>query len=316
MNAMYNEQRKQEFIAKNNLHSNKQSFITFMSRWFKASSFTEELKGKDICEFTSKEIVSFYKSQFIGSYDTLLSLHNYLDTYSTWCNKNGWIPDGINHFPEVKSFMLAECVDKQQLHNKIITREALLDYIDNLPSDDAVLLLGLFEGMNLDDFHWIEAKHLHGNILNIPKGRKLRVSDELARYIVKSANEYTKYGAKGRQIFFNEEDRRVIKDVMINRGNSKETDEEIEAGRMMKYRNEIKILKIHAEEKEKMECPWISVVYLAYSGQIHLLKKWMEKDGISLEDAAKRHINEMKGRYGSAWALNQRYLDKFGYAFE
>jgi len=302
---MFNEDRKLQFIEENNLHKteHKQNFVSLMTRWFEKVSFDEEAKGKDLCNYTSKELLELYKSMFIGSYDMLVVIHNYFNVYAAWCLKRGEVYDGINHFAEISLKKLGECIDNTVAYNKIVSRNDLLEFIETLCVDDAALLLGLFEGLTFEDFNVLEGKHVKRNIVQIPEGRKLRVSDELARYLVESANTYTKHGIIGREVYLDEDDRRVIKNLKQKRLGE-------EPDRYMKYRNVLRTIKGRARYG------WISATGLPQSGVIDMLKTYMETENKSLQAVADEHIDEIRLRYGSAWRLDTRFMTKFGHCFK
>ena len=305
--AMFNEERKLKFIEENNLYrQNRSNFVYLMTKWFSKTAFDEELKGKDLCNYTSKELLELYKSLFIGSYDMLVVVHSYFNIYAAWCLERGEVDDGINHFAEISLKKLGECIDNTVAHDKVVTRENLLKFIDSsLNPDDAALLLGLFEGLTFEDFDYLEAKHVKGNEVNIPKGRKLRVSDELARYLVESANEYTKHGSNGREINLDIDDPRVIKNLKLRRLGE-------EPDRFMKYRNMIRTIKNNCPEHYE----WISAAGLPQSGAVDILKRYMDEEGKPLEVVAKEHLNDIRERYGSGWRFDGRFMTKFGHCFK
>lgn len=305
--AMFNEERKLKFIEENNLfRQNKSNFVYLMTKWFSKAAFDEELKGKDLCNYTSKELLELYKSFFIGSYDMLVIVHSYFNVYAAWCLQRGEVNDGINHFAEISLKKLGECIDDTIAHDKIVTRQNLLKFVESsLMPDDASLLLGLFEGLTFEDFDVVEGKHIKGNVVSIPKGRNLRVSDDLARYLVQSANEYTKYSSNGRATYFDTDDPRVIKNFKLRRLGE-------EPDRFMKYRNMIRTIKNNCPERYD----WISAAGLPQSGVVDMLKRYMKEEEKSLEFVAKEHLQDIRERYGSGWRFDGRFMTKFGYCFE
>lgn len=141
---MYNSLQKERYI------SDKESDTIlaegFLDRIFnKSESFEEELQ-KDICQFTTSEILDFYKVLNVRSLDSLLNYHSQYLSYGSWCMQQSLIPDGINHFNELNLDILKNCVNKAAMEDSIITEEQLYEILSKLinPRDQFVLIM-LFE---------------------------------------------------------------------------------------------------------------------------------------------------------------------------
>lgn len=186
-----NKERKEQFIAnksKEVLMSNN------LGNTFDAAELLEEKYGKDIAEWTTGEIIGFYKYLSTPYIQSLVNIHNSLTGYTNWCVMNGLVRDNQNHFTEITSAALCKCVDLTTLERLIITREDLLRDIKKLNNYcDMMILLGLFEGIPVHDNVLKDVKYSdldENNILHLKNGVDLKVSSEL-RSIMETASEET-----------------------------------------------------------------------------------------------------------------------------
>ena len=194
---MFNEERKLQFL------SEKGSVAILSQNLRKAFEDAEPMETKynrDLCEWTSEEILGFYKFLSTSYIQTLVQLHNSLESYANWCLVNGLISDNQNHFTEIKSEALCKCVDLNRLENLIITRERLLDEIKHLPNFcDQFIFLGLFEGIPNKNqcLQNVKLSDLNGNELSLCDGTSRIISDEL-KHIMHQANDEDAYVSMGK----------------------------------------------------------------------------------------------------------------------
>ena len=106
---MFNEGQKLEYIEDNrytNLH-----LEVFMPRLFGQTEPIEKRKNKDVAEWTSGEIVEYYKSLCRISLDSLANLHSQFRKYAEWCWSKHLLQDNQNHFEEINRDILQTCLN-------------------------------------------------------------------------------------------------------------------------------------------------------------------------------------------------------------
>lgn len=207
---MYNESRKKQYI--NIRESSATLPQNALERLFNSTESFEEKFKKDVCEWTTKEILDFYKYLDQYSLSSLVVINSNLSLYTTWCLTETLVPDGQNHFLEIRPDMLNSCVNKEYLNSLIISREDLIANIDRLPNYvDRYMFLAFYEG--ICGPMYTEMTHLRigdivGNDANLYNGRVVQISDKLKEIIEFAANEtqYQTYGRTGRVIKMSEEE--------------------------------------------------------------------------------------------------------------
>jgi len=207
MHNMYNEQRKLQYIKE-------KTDITILAKngWyiFEKTEPRETKYGRDLCEWTSEEILDFYRYYNTPSFQALVMVHNFLDGYTNWCLINGLIGDNQNHFREIKTDALTKCVNTNALDEKIFSREELLEEIRQFPNyQDQFVFLGLFEGIPMkgDCLRKVKLSDLNGYELTLADGTTRTISKQL-RHVMEEADKETEYitmGTKQRVIECNDE---------------------------------------------------------------------------------------------------------------
>lgn len=189
---MYNEQRKLQFLKERSevaILSNNANHI------FEKTEGREKKYDKDLCEWTSEEILDFYRYYNTSSFQALVLVHNILDSYTNWCLKNGLITDNQNHYKEIKTEAICKCVDTNALDEKIFTQEELLEEIRHLPNyQDQFIILGLFEGIPTknDCIRQVKISDLNGYELRLCNGETRTISKQL-RHIMEEADKEVDY---------------------------------------------------------------------------------------------------------------------------
>ena len=178
---MYNEIIKNRYIQEKESTTNMPK--GYLERQFNKSEFFEEKLNKDICNFTAYEIMDFYKTINISSLESLVVLNSHLSLYTQWCMCQNLIPDCQNHFEEIDSDILIECINTTTLEKSIITRETLNVWLTNLDNPgDAFVMLCLFEGIKGKEFCEIanmKMSDFSGNTVKLCTGREMIVPDKL-----------------------------------------------------------------------------------------------------------------------------------------
>ena len=143
---MYNQELKERY------RKEKESYTTvsayYFSSLFKRTEPFEEQLDKDASNFTTYEIINMYKTLAIMSLDTIATMNSNLSMYTQWCIQENLVNDYQNHYLEITRDMMASFVNKLAMDKKVVSREQVLDWCQQLPNpSDSFCLLGLFEGI-------------------------------------------------------------------------------------------------------------------------------------------------------------------------
>lgn len=212
---MWNQELKERFIEEM-----EDATITkhMLKRLFgKKTVQDEQLLQKDVSNFTSLEIKNMYKGFAERSIPILFNYNSQLSKYTDWCIKQGLVKDRQNHFKEFSSIDLETFVNLAAIDKRIIDRQQVLDWCDQLINvGDKFLLLAIFEGIAGDGYSDIvnlKISDFNGNQVKLKSGRVATVSDELVKYAAASAVEYTcvRYGETLRPATFKDDDGLIIK---------------------------------------------------------------------------------------------------------
>lgn len=301
---MYNEQRKIQFLKQREENTTQSKNLENI---FELSENIEERLGRDIADWSTSEIISFYKYYSTSSLQSLIVINNSLTAYTNWCIVNGLVTDNQNHFLEFDTVMLSNCVDLNKLHDMVITREKLLQEIELLPNaQDAFIFLGLFEGIPLRDgiIGKIRLSDLNGNVLTLPDGKTLTLSNKLVDIMHEADAEitYKPLRETGREKRL-EDKGTIIKEII--HGKKKESvDITPLIGR--RIRNCAAVTDI----------PNITVKMLQESGRIDLIKRIMERENITFEESIRvPYKEEHEAIYGKIQS-SLSYMISYGYLFE
>lgn len=134
----------------------KEKSLTITSNYidvqFRKASETEYELGKDISNWTTYEIIEYYKLLNLTSFESLLCLNSILSQYTQFCLENSLVKDNQNHYLECTE-LLSGCLNKAILDKKIVDRNTVLKWVDELPNPkDQFILLSLFEYGKSKDF--------------------------------------------------------------------------------------------------------------------------------------------------------------------
>lgn len=143
---MINNEYKQSYIK--NRNEQKVFSEHFLKKTFEKAGEYEDEYGKDLCNFTKEQILDMYKSFNINSLEGLLNVNSQFSIYTRQCIADNMVIDGQNHYDEIGSDQIINCINKNLLNQKLITREQLLQWISTLNnSSDAFIIMSLFEGL-------------------------------------------------------------------------------------------------------------------------------------------------------------------------
>ena len=311
---MFNEDRKRRYIKI------KEDIVTLPYRslelLFEKTEPFEEKLGKDVCEWTALEIMEYYKYRDAYSLSSLVVCNSNLTQYTNWCLSETLVPDGQNHYLEIRPDMLDSCVNKEYLSKLLITREDLIARIDELQNyTDRFMMLAFFEGIcGIRYTEMIKATidNIHGNVIELYNGRELPISNKLKEIAEFAATEesYQTYGVTGKTIKYSDYNRpgAIFKVSKKNRPIS----EGNEDGAMMQI-----VCRRFDKAKDYVGLPKrLTIKNMLLSGKIHYIKELMKQDGISLEEAIVRYRDDINKRYQvEDIKSNTVFLRKYGQYF-
>ena len=199
---MYNTKIKERYIKFRN--ANVILSDNYSARMFAKTYPFEANENKDVCNFSAKEIENMYKTWNLSSIESLLVYNSNLSLYTQWCQEEGLVVDGMNHYTEFDKASLGGMINKALFNMRIVSREDVLNWCRQLENPvDAFVILGMFEGIygvKYSDFFDLYLDDIKGNTLTIRNPdnkkspiRKIEVSDELINYAHLAAS-IDKYG--------------------------------------------------------------------------------------------------------------------------
>ena len=191
LKIQYIEEKSNEVIIPNN----------YLECQFNKTSKMEEELDKDLSNFTVYEIVEYYKMLNISSFDTLFVMNSQFSMYTQWCLQKSLVKDNQNHFLEMTLEHLKDCLNKALVNMKIVSRDTILNWVDQLPNPkDQFVLLGLFEGLKGKDFcelSKLRPEDIKGNIATLCTEREIELSDRLLKIISDCVVEDKYYSISG-----------------------------------------------------------------------------------------------------------------------
>lgn len=302
---MYNEERKRQYLK---IKTETSILSNNLYNAFEDSAKFEEEYQKDICEWTSNEIIGFYKYLGTSYIQTLVQLHNALNSYATWCMLNGLIRDNQNHFAEITTDMLCKCVDVKSLKGLFFTREDILSDIKYLGNFcDQFIILGLYEGIPVKDdiMKNVKLSDLDGNTLHLCNGNDLEISDQLKRIMRMASQEDTwiSYSDKKKKIVD------YIDDGCIIRFTKKKNDEP--------YKLHQSTIIIGARLRRVCKyLGWpenLTLKMIMESGRIHMMYELADKYNVPvIETITNPKIREMHEKIYGKIQNHTAYLNTYG----
>lgn len=301
---IYNREFKEEYLkneSDRNLH-----LEAFLGNIFRISKNYEEMLGKDLYNFTAKEIIEFYKLMNSTSIETLMTLNSQLYIYTQYALVSGLVTDGLNHYQEIDNEILNSCVNRILFNNKIFTREQLDMVTQNMINPcEKYICFALFEGISgdnwLSDLANLTVENYKGNKVYLPSGKILTVSDKLINLMYESASEqrYWAYSKDGttKEKKFKEGDNKIIKEMYnsINRTPVRDY-RRVQARIAM-------ISKIYG-------LPGLNSKALLNSGRIDMINDLILKEKIGAREVILKHQKDIEYRYGTITSTT-RFILKY-----
>lgn len=305
---MFNEELKRQFIDERN----KEVVLpqNYLKCQFNKVSEMEKDLNKDVSNFTVYEIIEYYKLLNTSSLESLVTLNSQFSIYTQWCLQNNLVSDNQNHFLEITIEMVKGCISKVLLEMKIISKDKILDWVDQLPNPkDQFILLGLFEGIKGKDFcelSKLRPADINGNIATLCTGRKIELSKKLLEIIdaCLSTDLYYSISGKGDKIMPLVNNGYIIKDYP----NAKDNVSDFQMGRKI-YNAITRILDYFGMLE------FMSANSIFESGKLNMIKERANELNItSKEYLYSDHIKEIESKYNlkmirsTFWAKYEDYL--------
>ena len=284
---MYNEERKRQYLKEKSARAILSSNI--YSEFALAQSFEERL-GRDLCEWDSGEIIDFYRYHATPSIQSLIQINNMLEGYTTWCIANGLVKDNQNHYSEIKSAQLINCIDYEKLASLIITREQLLKDISDLPNDsDKFLILGIFEGIPTVNEVLFNVKLQDVNAkegtIALSNGKTRKFSPELIKYALRAGEEDGYTNMKTQKTYQLYDTGTLIKPIIYI------------PGRVL-TRPMLVINRRFTQCRIYMGWPEITTATVRDSGRIHYLREKIKETGMPLREYISVNREEVEDLFG------------------
>lgn len=301
---MYNKDRKELYIEVNEPRN--QHLRQVASRLFTYAAMFEEKFGKDLADFSLKEITEYYKYLNVTSLESLMNTNSQCKLYTAWCVNQNLVGDLQNHYAEITKEILQPCLNKEMTESKIITWDELLELADELMNDhDKFLMFAFYEGIGgheYEDFNNLRVDNFRkdgDDYIVALVNREIRCSERCFHYAVLSSEEYEyetvvvdEDGARITKGYFDQSDDRVVK-----KGRN---------SRLAVF--SFNAIKVRMDKiRMCLSRPSLSIHSLNESGRINEIRKRMA-EGRDVRDVVKDRDIEIK--YGKIQAVD-RYLMKY-----
>jgi hypothetical protein len=290
---LYNKELKLQFIKEKNQEAVLPN--NYLERQFyKASSMEREL-DKDVSNFTVYEIIEYYKLLNLNVLESLIVMNSEFSMYTQWCLQKSLVSDNQNHFLEVTNDVLLVCLNKAVFNMKIISRETVLKWVEQLPNPkDQFVLLGLFEGLKGKDFcelARLRLEDIDDNIAHLCTGRSIKLSDELIEIIEDCIKEDMYYSITGSEKKVTKllDNGYIIKDYP----NARMDVSDFQIGRKI-YNGITRTLNYFDALK------YMSANSISESGKLHMIKERARELGMTNKDYIfSNYMSEVENKFDS-----------------
>lgn len=288
-NRMFNPDIKEEFL---NTYENEETQRTIAYIFYKSKT-TEEMLGKDLCEFNIYELEEALFCMNPLTKRASETNGRFISLYIDWAISKGLLTSNINPLSTKSSEWFEQFVDKNK---KIYFSEQELNVMINdlINASDAVILRLLFEGAGgygLSELLNLTKNHIKfDNVLELKDDRegvrRLKFSDECIRLVINALREkeyYLKNGLGERNdVFKLVENEYVIRP--IQRRSKTTTDV---ADKHLIYRRIATI-------KEFFNLNYLTAKNIQRSGMIKMAKELFLRDG----ELRSKQFYEIAERFG------------------
>lgn len=290
---MYNEEIKNRYIIE------KENEVVLPNNYLVLQfNYIEEMEkelNKDVSNFTSYEIIEYYKICNFYSLESLQVLNSQFKMYTQWCIQENLVKDNQNHFLEVTKEILSSCINKAVLDRKIVSRETVLKWVNELPNPkDQFIMLSLFEygkSKNFIDIVNVKIYDIDGNKLKLQDGRIVEISDKLRTIAEHSYSEDIYYSISGKGVKkmpLITYENRIVKDYP----NARNDVSEFQFGR-----------KIYNSITRSLDyvgvLDWCSANSLSESGKLHMIKEKAKELGKTpMQYLYSDNLREVENQFG------------------
>lgn len=259
-------------------------------RFFEISRPIEEMFNKDLCNFTNKEIVEFYKFLNVVSLERLQSIHSQYSLYTSWCLNEHLVLDSQNHYLELNVRDLEKLVNKKILHKRIIDRETVLKWAEGLPNArDSFCLLALFEYGKSKDFVdiWnLKISDIHEGYIRL-SNRTVKASKTLINLAINAHENDEYYGSNGK-VYTLKAGSNIYRDFH----NTDEFVDGYQKGRRI-YVGMTRCFKFLGVSD------WMNINAVVVSGKLNMIERRAKELGMSaVEFVHSPYLKEVKEQYG------------------
>lgn len=147
----YNEETKTRFLETIDL-------LKYPPRWweriFHKVSVFENLYQRDLYDFSTSNIIEFFKYLDVGNINTLIVYKANLTKYAEWAVSENLVADNQIHFDELTTELLNDCVSRARVSNAVVTYDKLRS-IHFVNAQDSFVFWAIFEGIKGRDFEEI-----------------------------------------------------------------------------------------------------------------------------------------------------------------
>lgn len=195
---MYNKDVKLRYLNEKQKVSLPSKYLELQ---FEHISIYEELLNKDASQFTSSEIISYYKLRAFTNVDSVMTLNSQLSLYTQWCISQTLVKDNQNHYLEITSELARTLLNNTLIDSRILTRQQLSEGLNKLVNPiDKFIILALFEGIRGEKYQDITLANINqikGNTIKLISGRTVNISNELKNYAMEANDTYVYYTLRG-----------------------------------------------------------------------------------------------------------------------
>lgn len=185
---MYNKEIKERYIELRIKQTSMKEY--YFRHIFGLIEAYEEKLDKDICNFSTYEILDMYKTLNFRAFRYLVTINSQLTVYTSWCISQNMVMDCQNHFAELDKNLILKCINTTSNEISIISKEKILEWCEMLPNpSDAFVLLAIYEGIagkNYKEIVNATIQDIDDHILHTCTGRDVEMSDRLLYYANRS----------------------------------------------------------------------------------------------------------------------------------
>lgn len=151
-------------------------------RVFDKSYVFEELYKRDLYDFSTSNLIDFFKYLDLANINNLIVYKLNLTKYAEWAVSENLVADNQIHFNELTMEILNSCISKARIGNAIISYEKLKN-ISFVNKQDKFVFWSIFEGIKGKDYEEIinmKIEDIDGSAhtVSLCTGRTIKVSPE------------------------------------------------------------------------------------------------------------------------------------------